>query len=318
MDIKEIERKVQEEFKLRKISADSLVHDNTMKAFSNKKYRDLDFIKKEIIFRIGKLKFLGQKEDELKELNDQLKIIKESQEKILKSMGLTFASLKIVYNCKKCKDKGFISGKMCDCYKKERNYEIIKECGIDKDELVSFDDIDENLIKNEQQLNEFRKLKNGLEKWCNSYPNPNRNNIFLSGATGLGKTYLTKCMAKNLLEKGLLVCYVSAFEMNNLFMKYHTTFSYEKEHALVPLMESDVLFIDDLGSEPFIKNVTENYLYLVLSERERFKRPTIITSNFTPEKIILRYSERIYSRLVNKKQSYTLNIKGDDLRINKI
>lgn len=317
MDIKEIDKNLQNEFKSKKILKDTIAYKNSSKAFNNKKYRLLEKIKKEITFRIGELKFLDDNSEEIEILDEQLEIIKQNQTKILSNLGLTFESLKPQYECKKCNDMGFIGSKMCDCFKRERNYKIIEQCGISKDELFSFGDIDEKLIKNEKQLTDFKKLKTGLEKWCDSYPKQNRNNIFLSGATGLGKTYLTKCMAKNLLEKGLLVCYVSAFEMNNLFFKYHSTFNHEKEQILIPLLESDVLFIDDLGSEPYLNNVTESYLYLVLSERERFKRPTIITSNFSIDKIVSRYSERIYSRIVNKKQGYTFNISGDDLRINK-
>ena len=314
MDINEVDKKLQNEFKLRKISIENVAFQNKMRLNKIEKYKKLDDLEKEITFRIGKLSFLKNNEKELHELQEQLKIIEDNKEKILNKIGLTKNDLTPQYRCKKCKDTGFIRGFMCDCYKKERNYAIIKECGIDKNELVSFEDIDESLIKNEKQLSDFRRLKNMLQKWCNAYPNADRNNIFLSGATGLGKTYLTKCMAKALIEKDVVVCFVSAFEMNNLFLKYHSTFDYKKDHALIPLLESDILFIDDLGSEPFLNNVTENYLYVVLSERERFKRPTIITSNFSMEKIISKYGERIYSRLVNKKQGYLLNIDGDDLR----
>ena len=106
-----------------------------------------DDLEKEITFRIGKLSFLKNNEKELHELQEQLKIIEDNKEKILNKIGLTKNDLTPQYRCKKCKDTGFIRGFMCDCYKKERNYAIIKECGIDKNELVSFEDIDESLIK---------------------------------------------------------------------------------------------------------------------------------------------------------------------------
>lgn len=315
MDINEIDKNLQNEFKMRKIAIENIAFRNKLKANKSSKYRKLESLEKEIIFRIGKLSFEDKNSKDIKDLQNQLEIIKKEKKIILEKIGLSFEDLKPKYKCKKCKDVGFIRGLMCECYKKERNYSIIKQCGIDKNELVSFDDINENLITNEKQLKDFKRLKGMLEKWCNDFPNVNKNNIFLSGATGLGKTYLTKCMAKKLIEEQAVICYVSAFEMNNLFLKYHSTFDYRKDHALIPLLESDVLFIDDLGSEPILKNVTENYLYVILSERERFKRPTIITSNVSIDTMVSRYGERIYSRLVNKKEAYLINIQGDDLRM---
>ena len=131
--------------------------------------------------------------------------------------------------------------------------------------------------------------------------------------TGVGDRYVLEEM----LKKNYSVCFLSAFDMNNMFLKYHTTFDSTKNSWLEPLVECDMLFIDDLGTEPVMKNVTLNYLFLLLSERERFKRPIIITTNLLPENILDRYGERIYSRLNNKLSSLVLYVEGDDLRLSK-
>jgi DNA replication protein DnaC len=137
----------------------------------------------------------------------------------------------------------------------------------------------------------------------------------LSGKTGVGKTFASKCVASALATKGLSVCFVSAFQMNELFLKYHTTFDASKSSVLSPLTDCDALFVDDLGTEPMLSNVTINYLYLILSERERFGRATVITTNLTPENILNQYGERICSRLFSKGTSVRFEIKGDDLRV---
>jgi len=318
MDLLEIDKKLQNEFAINKISVEKEAFNNILLAKSIPSYIKLDNLEKEIIYKLGKENANEKPNDKLtKELNSQLTIIKQNKEKLLAKINLKFEDLTPKYNCKNCKDSGFYAGIMCNCYKKRRNFEIIKQCGLNEKELSSFSDINENLFKNSSHLNDFNKLKNLLEKWCNSYPNISKTNILLSGATGIGKTFIMKCMAKSLIDKNLSVCFLSAFEMNNLFLKYHTTFDAKKEQVLIPLLESEILFIDDLGSEPILNNVTANYLFTTLSERERFKRPTIISTNLSIDTIATRYDERIYSRLSNKQISINLNLAGEDLRVNK-
>ena len=126
-----------------------------------------------------------------------------------------------------------------------------------------------------------------------------------------------KITIEEFLEKNHSVCFVSRFEMVNCFLKYHTSFDAEKYSWIQPFIESDILFIDDLGTEPKLKNVTINYLYLVLSERERYSRPIVITTNLNAKDILDNYDERIYSRLINKQSGVVFKIEGDDLRMPK-
>ena len=103
--------------------------------------------------------------------------------------------------------------------------------------------------------------------------------------------------------------------MNNLFLSYHTTFDDQKQNYIDALLEPDVLFIDDLGTEPVLKNVTKEYLYLLLSERTNNNKLTVITSNLELDAILSRYNERIFSRLCNKRESFVAKIEGKDLRL---
>ena len=112
MDIKEIEKELQYKFQLKKIDEETKALNNNGRALRNRKYAELEFVKREITFRIGRLKFLGNNQNEIDELQEQLQIIKKNQEKILATMGLNFSSLKPNYSCKKCKDSGYINGRM--------------------------------------------------------------------------------------------------------------------------------------------------------------------------------------------------------------
>ena len=138
----------------------------------------------------------------------------------------------------------------------------------------------------------------------------------MCGASGTGKTYLTKCIAKERIERGYTTLFASAFDLNNMFLQEHLAQSNQKEH-LQDLVDLDVLIIDDLGTEPMRKNVTKEYLLLLLNERLSKGKSTIITSNLNPEQVLFRYEERIFSRIFNKRTSLILEFKGKNSRLKK-
>ena len=91
----------------------------------------------------------------------------------------------------------------------------------------------------------------------------------------------------------------------------------EKEEILIPYINSDIVFIDDLGTENKINNVTNEYLYLIINDRMQSHKKTIITTNLGFEQIQATYGERIFSRLMHKKYSRKINFPGTDLRVKK-
>jgi DNA replication protein DnaC len=154
-----------------------------------------------------------------------------------------------------------------------------------------------------------------LQKWCNT--KNNKINILLSGYTGTGKTFLIECIANELIKKNKLVLFSSSFNMNNTFLNYHISFDPNRDQIIKPYLESQVLIIDDLGTEPMIKNVTCEYLYLILNERLLNNLPTIITTNLDMNDILTHYGERIFSRLANKKISILIKLDNEDIRLKK-
>lgn len=314
MDFSNLDKELQNEFRAKRLRAETNSAKNVARAFSVPTYAKLDSLEKEIVFELAKQKSLGSNTTELAK---QLKIVRAKKDEILKKLGISKSDLSPHFECLNCNDTGFVMGKMCTCYKKRRNAEIIKSCGLDTEHLVSFDDFNTKICKNESQAKSLEKLKLFFVKWAEKYPNTQKKNIVLSGKTGLGKTFITKCLAYEMLKKNQSVCFVTAYDMNNMMLKYHTTFDASKNSFLIPLTESDILIIDDLGTEPLLTNVTVNYLLLVLSERERFDRPVIVTTNLTPDNILDKYGERIYSRLFSKITGGSFHLDGDDLRLSR-
>lgn len=312
MNIKELNKKLQYEFMSKHYKATKKAEQVRDQLLSVPAYQKLCSLEKELVFEVAKNKFLKTSN---KELEQNLKQVRDEKQKLLSKLGIKKSDLEPKFECKKCSDLGFAGDQMCECFVARRNEELLKESGYNLSSMATFEKFDTKICSDPKQAAALEKLKTKLETWADCYPNIKKKNLVLSGTAGVGKTYLCECLANKLVQKKYSVCFVSAFDMNNMFLKYHTSFDANKTAQISPLLDSDFLFIDDLGTEPVLKNVTQNYLYLILSERERHSRPVIISTNLLPENILDRYGERIYSRIANKQTGAIFHLEGKDLRI---
>lgn len=152
--------------------------------------------------------------------------------------------------------------------------------------------------------------------YCDHFPNSSEN-ILILGDVGTGKSHLVGCIANELQNKGFNIVLLSACELNTIFLKYHTAPVEDKSFYISLLTGCDLLIIDDLGTEPIYKNVTEEYFLMILNERLLNKMPYIVTTNLTQAQLFERYGERILSRLNDKRSGKTTKIEGVDLRLEK-
>lgn len=219
--------------------------------------------------------------------------------------------LRLVYpkpHCKICGDTGRANGKYCECV-----IALVakgqSDVGIP---LHKFDEVDFSVYGESGETH--RKLFANIEKICSAYPANKKRCIVLGGLTGTGKTYLAGCAAQKVSERGMSVMTLTAFAANNRFLKYHTSFDDSKASYLDPLLDCSLLIIDDLGTESILKNVTLEYLYQVINERNLSGKLTLITTNLTPNQLLSRYGERIYSRIFDKSLSYAVYLKSNDIR----
>lgn len=225
-----------------------------------------------------------------------------------KLTDLKIKSIEPNYFCKKCNDTGFVDGTYCSCLKKEITRVLLEKSGFGK--LEDFRDSNFSIFENPEEM---QKIYSVMQAWCNK--DSDKNLIYLLGPTGTGKTHLLRCMANEMIKQNKIVLLTTAFNLSQLFFKYHT--SKEKDQILDDILSCEVLFIDDLGTEPFFNNITREYTYLVINERRMKGLRTIITSNLTPSELKERYDERIFSRILDKKTSITLELKGCDKRLKK-
>ncbi|MBO5954431.1 MAG: ATP-binding protein [Clostridia bacterium] len=209
------------------------------------------------------------------------------------------------YDCKICNDTGVAGGRICKCLTQELNLQLSLRAS-SQTQFRSFDDCNKDIM-DETDIKTCEKLKT----WCARYPNITTTNINIIGGAGSGKTFMLECVANELIKKGVVVCFKTAFEINELARLYHIGKSYDFSDCL----NSEVLIIDDLGTEPVLKNVTKEYLYNLINIRQINNRPTLISTNLSLNNILDRYDERIFSRLANKNLSTIIQLVSEDKRL---
>lgn len=289
--------------------AERLADYNYSTALKNKNFKNNEASIADITIKIAKKEVAGESVESEQKLLDSLE---KEKVKLLKTLKLTPSDIVPNYSCKKCNDKGIVNNKYCTCLENEINKILMKGMGLDIDKTHTFENCDDKFLKE----NSLDKIYATIKTWVNKYPDSKFKNFTFLGKTGTGKTYLTECIANALIKKYEVVNFVTAFNLNEKMLAYHTTFDDSKASILEPILNCSTLIIDDLGTEPMLKNVTKEYLYLIINERALAGKSTIVTSNLTQDDIIKTYGERIYSRLFNKTTCITHNFTSKDLRVN--
>lgn len=270
---------------------------------------------KEIDDKIRSLKLELSKTTDSKaiqELKENINFLNLKMDTLLNKLKVNKSSLHVHYDCNKCKDTGFIDGKICDCLNLKIERELLKQSGINGKLQFKFSDCNSSLLNENADLNKNYKV---AKKFTIDFPNFKFNTMTFIGAVGTGKTFLLECIA-NELNNTHYVVFSTAFEVNQTMLNSFNVSNQERNEMLSPYFESELLILDDLGSEPIIKNITISNLFTILNERQRANLPTIISTNLSYSELQDRYGDRILSRLFNKRICLPLHFTGKDLRTN--
>ncbi|MGN0788227.1 MAG: ATP-binding protein [Candidatus Onthoplasma sp.] len=243
----------------------------------------------------------GERENLIKDVVE----LKQKIDEFLVKNRIDKTKLTPKYDCPKCKDTGVFNGKICECLLNELNKKISIQSS-SQSEFKSFENCDENIMNDND-----KKVCAFLSSWCKKFPDISKININIIGGAGSGKTFFLECIANEMMKKNMIVCYKTAFELNELARLYHIGKSFE----FADCINADILLIDDLGTEPVLKNVTKEYLYNLINTRQVNNRPTFISTNLSLENILSRYDERIFSRLGNKKLAINIQLDSKDKRL---
>ena len=252
---------------------------------------------------------------ENKKLHETLSDIEKQKILVLTQNNFDIESLKIKYNCPLCKDTGYVDDKMCECLKHQVQNALIKQSGINNKLNFSFDDCSMELLANNDLLAKAYKV---AHIYCDNFPNNKHNNLLFFGAVGTGKTFLLECIANDLTKKMNYVVFCTAYDVSKTMMHAYSSSFTERNTILSPLFDSDLLIIDDLGTEPlFHESVLTNFFTLI-NERQRNNLPYIISTNLNPEEIDSRYGNRIKSRIFNTRVTLPILFQSEkDLRLYK-
>ena len=227
--------------------------------------------------------------------------------------------------CPKCGDTGWAGTEMCDCLKQLCAQEQIRELSslLDLTDEQTFDQARLDVYSDQVWPDMGTSPRANMEKviaLCRAYAQQFGHfplkNLFLSGATGLGKTFLSGCIAREVSERGFSVVYDTAI---SLFAAFESRkFSRDMEEGRQARDETrrylhcDLLILDDLGSElttPFVQSA----LYELINSRLVGDKATVISSNLTMDEVRARYSAQVSSRLAGEYR--TLPFFGEDIRL---
>lgn len=254
------------------------------------------------------------------------KSILAQKKKLLAAHGFPADYLEPVYQCPDCKDTGYTGNDKCHCFKQAIVNILYEQANLgtilDTENFSSFklDYYDNNKKDSAIGLTPYANMQRVLSE-CNSFVKSFEtvySNILLYGNTGVGKTFLANCIAKELLDKAHTVVYLTAFELFDILEKNKFSRSYDERTEMNDrfqyILNCDLLIIDDLGTE-LVNSFSASQVYLCINERHLNQKATIISTNLSLDDISSLYSERVFSRIISDYK--LLKIIGDDIRLKK-
>lgn len=248
----------------------------------------------------------------------------EEKHKLLIDNGYPEDYLKPVYTCKACQDTGKINNIYCKCFKQASLRYLYKQSTIEQMlEKENFDNFSLEYYSKEldgvhpsSPYDNINYILNEAKEYVQNFDATPANLLFYGG-TGLGKTYLSNCIAKALLDQNHTVLYQSSIHLfedicSDVLMKKGNNPDSQRQYHY--LFDCDLLIIDDLGTEAKTSFITSE-VYDILNTRMRDGKSTIISSNLSLKEISERYSDRVISRIFSEYKVY--NFYGNDIRLQK-
>jgi len=258
---------------------------------------------------------LEERIEKVKKENLEIQKIKRD---ILEANGFPEDYLDIKFSCDKCNDTGYVGIDMCSCMKKELVREAYNRSGLGRVlKTQTFKNFDLSLYEDEDERVQMESIYEKAKKYVSDFGKPDKDsNLLFIGTTGLGKTHITTAIAKGVIDKGFDVVYDSAQNIIRAFESEH----FDKDEKAIAetkrYFESDLLIIDDLGTE-FRNSFTQTCIYNLLNTRINAGKCMIVSTNIgSKAKLLETYDERIASRLIGDFRP--LKFVGQDLRLAKV
>lgn len=251
--------------------------------------------------------------------------LSEEKRKLLIAHGYPADYLDPIYTCKKCLDTGYINGVKCKCFTKKLVDSLYIQSNLgnvllkENFDTFSLEYYSKNVTEGElfSPYDNMKSILTKAKQFTEIFEErtTNRGNILIFGETGLGKTFISNCIAKELLDNNHTVFYLSANELfEKILSGYILNHKTELETLYNYIYDCELLIIDDLGTE-LTNTFVQTQLFEIINQRGISERSTLISTNFSMKQLRDRYTERVMSRII---ANYTVfNIYGDNIRYQK-
>jgi len=267
-------------------------------------------------------KLLNGDDQALSSLKDELAILRASKQNLLLSGGFPADYLDPVYDCRDCKDTAYIDNQKCHCFKKAAARLLYEQSNLNEilqqENFSSFsiEYYSDNFIDKKTGRSSLSIIQDAV-RTCRHFVDTfgrEFHNLFLYGDVGVGKTFLSNCIAKELMDKEYSVLYFSAPEFFNILAKSALKNDADAQNMTEFISNCELLIVDDLGTE-FNNSFVTSQFFTCINERLLSKKSTIISTNLSLDTLADAYTERTFSRITS---NYTLiRLIGDDIRIQK-
>ena len=258
----------------------------------------------------------------LDRLKEDLKDLREQKSLIIRAAGYPDDYLELHYRCPDCRDTGLIDGRKCHCFLQaqmkllhaQSNLEDVLER--ENFNALSYEYYDDTEILPQLGITNaayMRRVVAGCREFVRDF-DKKHDNLLFTGSTGVGKTFLTNCIARELMDDFHSVIYLTASDLFDVFSR--NKFDYDNAEDMKDMyrfiLDCDLLIIDDLGTE-LNNSFTSSQLFYCINERMNMSRSTIISTNLTLARLRDSYTDRVTSRIMSGYRIIPLY--GRDIRL---
>lgn len=244
-----------------------------------------------------------------------IRALQLQKQKLLTGAGYPADYLDMIYNCPICHDTGAVGGQVCRCVREMQRNFLSSVSNLDK--RLSRENFDHFSLDYFSREKTDPKLRSPYDNMKDKYNaawkfirdfDTRHGNILMYGEPGVGKTFLSSCIAREILKANHSVFYLTANEIFEGILAPYLMQNDKRaalEGAYRYLYDCDLLIIDDLGTE-VVNRFVSSQLFELVNRRILENRSTIISANQSLQQLEERYSERIVSRFVQYYAFYYL------------
>lgn len=276
--------------------------------------REITEARKALTYQLGR-SLLAQEDPQStrKAYAANMQALLREERALLKENNIPPAFLEPVWRCDACQDTGYVTGedgvkRMCACLTQRMLAEQFTQGQVSRRER--FETFQEDIFPTPRQRKATCKARDICKDYAERFPDNNPPGLLILGQAGLGKSFLLNCVAVRVLERGFSVLSLPAYDYMQAVLA-----ALRDRQPMPDFHAPDLLILDDLGAEPMLNNITRENLTNLLDARQRQGLATAFSSNFTREQIINEYGERFAFRLLSPRNTLTLELIGENLRL---